>query len=96
MFKFIEEFKLLKIACDILDKVSGESFKLERITSEELYYSDNDNSIFILVDYDGPAVFEGLRIETSINVEYWNFICRRRYVRKYRALRNLEIKRIIK
>ena len=38
MFKFIEEFKLLRIACDILDEASGESFKLERITSEEIYY----------------------------------------------------------
>lgn len=96
MFRFIEEFKQLRIACDILYKVKNDSFKLERITSEELYYSDNENSIFVLVDYDGPAMFECLRIKTSINVEYWNFICRRLYVRKYRTLRNLEIKRIIK
>ena len=90
--KLIEEFKLLRIACDILDETSGVSFKLERITSEELYYSNN--SIFVLVDYDGLAVFDGLKIKTSINVEYWNFIFRRRYIKKYRALRNLEIKRL--
>lgn len=94
MFKFIEEFKLLRIACDILDEASGGSFKLERITSEELYYSNN--SIFVLIDYDGLAIFEGLIIKKSINVEYWNFICRWRYIKKYKALRNLEIKRIIK
>ena len=92
MFKFVEEFKLLRIACDILDEAIGESFKLERITSEELYYSNN--SIFVLFDYDGLAVFDGLKIKTSINVEYWNFICRRRYIKKYKALRNLEIKRL--
>ena len=27
--KLIKEFKLLRIACDILDEASGESFKLE-------------------------------------------------------------------
>lgn len=91
--KLIEEFKLLRIACDILDEASGESFKLERITSEELYYSNN--SIFVLIDYDGLAIFEGLIIKKSINVEYWNFICRWRYIKKYKALRNLEIKRFI-
>ena len=94
MFKFIEEFKLLKIACDILDEASDVPFKLERITSEELYYSNN--SIFVLIDNEGLSVFEGLRIKTSFNIEYWNFICRRRYIKKYKALRNLEIKRIIK
>ena len=94
MFKFIEEFKLLRIACDILDDASSESFKLERITSEELYYSNN--SIFILADNEGLSVFEGLRIKTSFNIESWNFICRRLYVKKYRTLRNLEIKRILK
>nr|DAX97178.1 MAG TPA: hypothetical protein [Caudoviricetes sp.] len=94
MFKFIEEFKLLRIACDILDDASDVPFKLERITSEELYYSNN--SIFVLIDYDGLAIFEGLIIKKSINVEYWNFICRWRYIKKYKALRNLEIKRIIK
>lgn len=92
MFRFIEEFKMLRIACDILDEESSASFKLERITSEELYYSNN--SIFVLIDYDGLAVFDGLKIKTSINVEHWNFICRRRYIKKYRELRNLEIKRL--
>ena len=96
MFKFIEEFKLLRIACDILDTVKNDQFSLIKINSEEIRYSFYDNTIFVTVD--SKAVFViGEQIESAfIRVENLNFICRWLYARKYQSLRNLEIKRNIK
>nr|DAN79124.1 MAG TPA: hypothetical protein [Caudoviricetes sp.] len=96
MFKFVEEFKLLRIACDILDTVKNEQFRLIKINSEEIRYSFDDNTIFVTVDSNAVFVV-GEQIDTAfIRVKNLNFICRWLYARKYQSLRNLEIRRIIK